>query len=140
MSRFRAGAAITMLAWAIASPLAHGQTPRTQNPFPTADELQHIVEQGSVIVPPVQRRYGLELEYPDEARARGHQGVTTVTFCVDEIGRILNVKLTESSGSPWLDEAAILQLPKGRFTPGRVNGVNTAMCGVSFKLDWAAVG
>lgn len=45
--------------------------------------------------------------YPDAARARGEQGVATVTFTIDRSGHVLSVSLVRSSGSQSLDEEAV---------------------------------
>lgn len=45
--------------------------------------------------------------YPPDARAQGLEGNAIVAFSLDRDGRILSLRLDESSGVPLLDEAAL---------------------------------
>jgi protein TonB len=44
--------------------------------------------------------------YPDAARRRGEEGVAVIRFVVGREGRVRDVELLRSSGSPALDAAA----------------------------------
>ena len=44
--------------------------------------------------------------YPEEARRRGAEGSVALRFTIDRSGRVLEVMLVRSSGSPILDSAA----------------------------------
>lgn len=45
--------------------------------------------------------------YPDQARRQGVEGVVEVEFTLSSDGRVEDVKVLRSSGSPLLDEASI---------------------------------
>lgn len=47
------------------------------------------------------------LRYPERARARGITGSATVEITLDRSGRLVGLRLAESSGSAILDEAAL---------------------------------
>jgi periplasmic protein TonB len=55
--------------------------------------------------------------YPEEARRRGEEGRTAVRFTVDRSGRVLDVELSQSSGSAILDEAARAMLRGATLPP-----------------------
>lgn len=58
--------------------------------------------------------------YPPAARASAEEGRVAFTLDVDETGRATDCKVTESSGSPLLDETACnLMSANGRFEPPR---------------------
>ena len=57
--------------------------------------------------------------YPPEARRRGVQGTVIVIVTVDARGRVIDVKVSKSSGSRLLDDAAIRLMYDARFhAPG----------------------
>jgi len=61
------------------------------------------------------------LYYPDSAAEQGQQGTVTVEFTAHRDGSVTGLRMTDSSGSPFLDQAwlgifAENQLPK--FPPG----------------------
>jgi protein TonB len=45
--------------------------------------------------------------YPDQARLQGIEGVVEVEFTLSADGRVKEVKVLRSSGSPLLDEASV---------------------------------
>ncbi len=55
--------------------------------------------------------------YPGEARSRRVQGVVTVTFAIDDKGRVLSKKITKGSGSPLLDAEALEMLSRANPLP-----------------------
>jgi TonB family protein len=57
--------------------------------------------------------------YPWRARIRGDQGVVLLSVLVNEYGRVNQVRVLTSSGSPILDEAATHAVQAWRFHPGR---------------------
>lgn len=59
--------------------------------------------------------------YPEEAEARGIEGTATVRVRVGADGRVSQVELTGSSGSPVLDRAVLDWIPRrwGPFQPMR---------------------
>lgn len=60
--------------------------------------------------------------YPEADKQAGHQGTVSLGFLVDENGRILDSKVTGSSGYRGLDMAAQVALMKCRFHPALDNG------------------
>jgi protein TonB len=51
--------------------------------------------------------------YPEAARQRGEEGVTVLRFTVERSGRVLDVALVRSAGSPLLDAAAEAMVRNG---------------------------
>lgn len=59
-------------------------------------------------------------DYPPSALRAGEQGVVTILVGVDLLGRVSSCSVTESSGSPTLDEATCrLVQRRGRFHPAQ---------------------
>ncbi len=56
-------------------------------------------------------------EYPETARALGHQGKVLVSFQILPNGMPTSVEIKESSYSSILDEAAVTSVKKWRFSP-----------------------
>jgi protein TonB len=57
-------------------------------------------------------------DYPPSALREEREGVTKVTWQINEQGRIENCSVTSSSGSPDLDETACRVLTRrGRYSP-----------------------
>ncbi len=46
-------------------------------------------------------------KYPSDARAKGHEGVATISFLLDRSGKLISAHLNKSSGSELLDREAI---------------------------------
>jgi len=55
--------------------------------------------------------------YPEDARRRGDEGRAAVRFTMDRSGRVLEVELSQSSGSAILDEAARTMLRGATLPP-----------------------
>ncbi|HTW73135.1 MAG TPA: energy transducer TonB [Acetobacteraceae bacterium] len=55
--------------------------------------------------------------YPEEARRRGEEGTVTVRFTVEPSGRVTDVAVVGSSGSPRLDAAATAMLRNAALPP-----------------------
>jgi protein TonB len=74
--------------------------------------------------------------YPaGEIRAKA-EGVTMLSVCVSERGRVTDAKVATPSGRPRLDEAAIQWIRRARFTPGTIDGAVEPMCGHSVVYEW----
>lgn len=69
--------------------------------------------------------------YPQESRARGAQGTTTLSFLIDTDGSVVESLVAKSSGYPLLDETARAAIAKCRFRP--------AMAGDTPKRAWVPV-
>lgn len=64
------------------------------------------------------------LAYPPDEAADGVQGIAKVYFVVTEEGKVEQVRLAKSSGSPRLDAEAIRLIKmQPKYKPGRQNGV-----------------
>ncbi len=70
--------------------------------------------------------------YPAASRRLREEGDVRLSVHIDEAGRVTDVKLVRSSGSPRLDAAAIETVKKWRFKPATVEGRPTA----SWYEDW----
>lgn len=75
-------------------------------------------------------------EYPYEARRQKITGDGIVTIAVDPItGTVRDVTLRKSTGSPFLDNAALTGFRRWRFRPGTVSSVT---CPITFTLTGAS--
>ena len=75
-------------------------------------------------------------EYPYEARRQRITGDGVVTIAVDPAsGRVSAASMLRSTGSPFLDNAAITGFRRWRFKPGTVSSVT---CPITFTLTGAA--
>jgi protein TonB len=76
--------------------------------------------------------------YPEEARRRGEQGAVTVRFTVEPSGRVVDVSVVRSSGSPRLDAAAEAML-RGAvlppFDPSMRQAPQTATVQIRYSLE-----
>ena len=75
-------------------------------------------------------------EYPEEARRQSEAGTTTLESCVTVDGRLVDVKLSRSSGSVSLDSATLAWARKAKFQPALFNGEPMAVCGYTLDHDW----
>lgn len=78
----------------------------------------------------------LEREYPAELRDRGVGGTTKVWFHIDEEGRLTDTRISESSGHPAIDEAALEVAAAMRFTAARDNDGNAVAVWVSYPITF----
>jgi protein TonB len=75
-------------------------------------------------------------EYPYEARRQRITGTGIVAMTVDPAnGNVSGVSMTKSTGSPFLDNAALTAFRRWRFKPGTVSSVT---CPVTFTLTGAS--
>ena len=77
------------------------------------------------------------VEYPEDARRDGVEGVVEVQFVVDELGRVQDAKILRSPDIR-LSLAAIRAVGPSQFVPGLVDGVPTRVrfaVPITFKLD-----
>ncbi|QNA90131.1 energy transducer TonB [Massilia sp. Dwa41.01b] len=61
-------------------------------------------------------------EYPKASARNEEEGTTTISFLIGVDGRMVDSKITKSSGSRDLDRAAQQAIGKCRFKPAMVNG------------------
>lgn len=75
-------------------------------------------------------------EYPYEARRQRTTGDGIVTMIVDPAtGNVSSVSMSKSTGSPFLDNAALTAFRRWRFKPGTVSSVT---CPITFTLTGAS--
>jgi len=75
-------------------------------------------------------------EYPYEARRQKITGDGVVVMTVDPVtGIVISVSMSTSTGSPFLDNAAVIGFKRSRFRPGSVSSVT---CPVTFTLNGAS--
>ncbi len=78
--------------------------------------------------------------YPEASRRRGEQGVVRVELLVDPHGRVVDVRLLESSGFSALDAEAVKTVRDWRFRPAQRGGLPVAgsiTTAVHFRLETA---
>ena len=78
--------------------------------------------------------------YPEASRRRGEQGVVRVELLVDPSGRVVDVRVLESSGFSTLDAEAVKTVRDWRFRPAQRAGVPVAASittAVHFRLETA---
>ena len=78
-----------------------------------------------------------EIFYPSFSKRIGEEGNVEMRIQIDETGKVQNVQVVTSSGSPRLDKAASELASQVRFKPHTQNGTPikvTAKIGVKFKL------
>lgn len=74
-------------------------------------------------------------EYPYEARRQRLTGDGIVVMTVDPMtGSVTSVSMTRTTGSPFLDNAALAGFKRWRFKPGTISSVT---CPVTFTLTGA---
>jgi protein TonB len=74
-------------------------------------------------------------EYPYEARRQRITGAGVVTMAIDPVtGNVTSVSISKSTGSRFLDNAAVAGFKRWRFKPGTVSAVT---CPVTFTLTGA---
>lgn len=75
-------------------------------------------------------------EYPYEARRQKITGEGVVAITVDPVtGNVSGVSMSKSTGSPFLDNAALSAFRRWRFKPGTVSAVT---CPITFTLVGAS--
>ena len=70
--------------------------------------------------------------YPEVAQRLGEQGAVRIDVFVGAEGRVLDVRLMQSSGSAVLDETALRTVRRWRFRPATVDGKPVAQ----WYHDW----
>ena len=81
-----------------------------------------------VVEPRIDARRGLsEPMYPPQSTRAGEQGTVLLSVYILPDGRVGEVKLSQSSGYPRLDESALREAKRWRFVPGTSDGAPVAM-------------
>lgn len=71
---------------------------------------------------PLQLLSGADLEYPDQARAAGVEGVVRVRYDVTVDGRVVNAEVDAADPAGVFDAAALALVQSWRFRPAVENG------------------
>jgi TonB family protein len=79
-----------------------------------------------------------EAYYPPESKRRGEQGKCKVRVTVTARGRIRDIKLTESTGYPRLDQACVKAFEHGGLLPAMVDGKPIDMT-VEIPIVWMLI-
>ena len=101
---------------AVAMPRPVGELAEA-SPFQAATELGSEVDQL-----PSQFPNNRKPEYPADALLAGIEGVVNLRVLIDKTGRVTQVQLERSSGTPSLDQSAIRGVRQWRFSPARRGG------------------
>ncbi len=112
------------------TPLAAGVAPSPAISAPSAASLAAAATPAPVAVAvPVAESYTApafehrqEPAYPERARRAGAEGEVSVKITLTPRGEVDRVELIRSSGSRWLDEAALAAARSSRFTGAVRNG------------------
>ena len=76
-------------------------------------------------------------DYPPAALREGRQGVVAISWQINEQGRVENCQVTQSSGSPDLDDAACkLVTRRGKYTPAKDTNGNPIRGTDSRRFRW----
>ncbi|MCC2960536.1 energy transducer TonB [Massilia sp. IC2-278] len=108
--------------WLLAAALAalaltgKAQTTEPSTPAGQSDNMADSVDKAPPL--PLCRKP----EYPAAEAKAGISGTSAISFLIDVDGRVLDTRVTKSSGNVNLDEAARTALAKCRFVPARENG------------------
>lgn len=97
-------------------------TAPVEPPKPSVQQGDLVSLNDSGVVPPVLRQDS-EAKYPVRARMAGTKGTTRLSLLIDQNGSVENVRLTQSSGSPLLDNSALLAARKARYSSPTKDGV-----------------
>lgn len=109
-----AGACLSLYAHA-----AHGSV----NALPAPQSAQESAQPARVRIAPVADFNSCKKPlWPAASLAAGHTGAVTLSFKIDEDGKVTGSRLKKSSGHPLLDEAARTGIALCRFKPGSVDG------------------
>ena len=76
-------------------------------------------------------------QYPSMARRRGWEGTVLLRVFVNDLGKVDEITINQSSGHSTLDRAAIKTVMKWQFEPAAKNDKNissTIIIPIEFKL------
>ena len=76
----------------------------------------------------------------EDAIRKAETGVTSLESCVTVEGRMVDVKLAQSSGSVTLDSATLAWAQTAKFAPAEFNGEPMAVCGYRLDYEWRVQG
>lgn len=98
------------------------QQSRTSVPTAKTDLQESVVQQTSPAT--LSTRYSNpKPAYPELARKRGQEGTVRLLVSVNEQGQVDEITITQSSGWPMLDAAALKTVRRWRFVPAMRTGI-----------------
>ena len=75
--------------------------------------------------------------YPSGAKSRGERGSPVVEACVDSSGKLSREPvITDTSGFPDLDAAAVKVAKANRYAPGKENGAALPESCIKFRVKF----
>jgi len=75
--------------------------------------------------------------YPPGAKSRGERGSPVVEACVDSTGKLLREPvITDTSGFPELDAAAVQVAMASRYKPGMDNGAPLSESCIKYRVKF----
>jgi len=75
-------------------------------------------------------------QYPAAAMRNDETGVTSLESCLTVDGRLVDIRLAQSSGSKTLDDATLAWARTAKYQPAKFNGEAVAICGYRFDYQW----
>jgi protein TonB len=79
---------------------------------------------------------GNEPVYPPASVRADETGVTGLSVCLSEKGRVTSAALASSSGFQRLDDATLTWVKRARFSPATADGKPEAVCGHRIEYEW----
>lgn len=73
-------------------------------------------------------------KYPNAALRDEAEGTTSLETCITTEGKLVDIRIANSSGNLSLDEATIEWAKTAKYKPAMFNNEPFAVCG--YKLDW----
>lgn len=75
-------------------------------------------------------------EYPSVAVRDQMTGITYLDVCITSEGKLVDVKVSKSSGHDVLDEAAVDWAKGAKYKPAMFNDEAFAVCGYAVQYEW----
>lgn len=95
-------------------------------PAPSTPQAEEKDTLGAPVQPPridAKQRNNPAPAYPPLSKRRGEEGVVILELLITAEGRVSDLKVSQSSGFPRLDQAALDAVERWRYEPARRNGV-----------------
>lgn len=109
---------------------------RTEAQVKVVKQVVRVPVQQHISRPPaLSRSENCRDDYPFFARILGQEGTTELGFLVQADGTVSGVKVTKSSGTDGLDDAAVECVAKWHYRPG-IKDDQLADMPMTVKVDW----
>lgn len=135
------GLVSSMVIGAVLSAAAEPQSTKPASPRANAGKPAYFVEWPASGAPPGMTERPSPGKnpapvFPAESARRRESGRTILSVCVTTEGRLVDVRITQSSGFTRLDEATLAWTRSAKFNPGRINGDPVNICGYPLEYEW----